>query len=563
MGLEKGRVLPTGETVVAVHRGGFGEVGVLEDEFEARKVVKRISDEVLARVGEPVTTAFFNECRTAVARLNGAPYTAPALLALRSLDDLGPVLFVGHVDGPALRDLVAGGRRQSLGQTVRMGGQLAAAIAFAHAQNVRHRDLKPSNVLLTRGNDIQLIDWGLSRAHDEAGLTAGVAAYLSPQRQVDSRLDDPADDVYALGVLLYECLTGGYPRDPVLPDRVRATLAGVHPYAPGHVVELLARMIAPDPAERPEAAEAAAVLGDAELMDDVASREMELPFCRACRYVAQDARPSCPVCGAAMYHRVARPPRPGMVRVPAGVFAHGLSANQASNALMAAGMPADPQQLARLAPDDDPPRRMFCPGFDIDVTPVTNAAYAEFVEDTNYPMPEGLLAGSTGLPDHPVAHVSWRDALCYALWAGKRLPRPLEWEKAARGDQDDRAYPWGDVWQPRRCNHDQLPAPRFRRTYPVTGFTEEEDGRSPFGVVQMAGNVSEWVSEGGKTEARNSEMRGVRGGGWSDQVALYGLVSLQIEAAIDYQEANVGFRCAVDIVYDEQPVTGPEGGCGE
>ncbi|MGK5529781.1 bifunctional serine/threonine-protein kinase/formylglycine-generating enzyme family protein [Streptomyces sp. URMC 129] len=556
MTLKTGMVLSTGETVVEVRHGGFAEVGVLEDDFEGRKVIKRLKAEVLQAGGEEVAEAFFRECRIVVSKLREAPYVARALLALRSLDELGPVLFVSYVDGPTLRSLIRG-RRQSLSQTVRMGGQIAAAIAFAHERDIRHRDLKPSNVLLTGDNEIRLIDWGLSRAHDVAGLTAGVRDYQSPERRVDPRLDHPADDVFALGTILYECLTGGYPRESADPPQLRAVLARAHPFAPAPVLDLVCGALDSRPEQRPAAAEMAAVLGAPELRADVAAREVEQPFCRGCGFVAAAGTRAadCAICGEAMYERYAAPPRPGMVRVPPGVFTHGLTQNQARQALMAAGMTPDPRNLERLAPPDDPPREVFVPGFDIDVAPVTNLAFKDFVDATNYPAPEGLLDACNLRPDHPVTHVTWRDALCYALWSRKRLAHPLEWEKAARGDRDNRTYPWGDTFEERRCNHAAFPLSRYPTTSPVHAFTEgESDGRSPFGVADMAGNVSEWVSHSREAHAqgRDADMRAVCGGAWHDPVAAYGAVSMQLPAAIDYKSASVGFRCAAAIVYQER-----------
>jgi formylglycine-generating enzyme required for sulfatase activity len=136
------------------------------------------------------------------------------------------------------------------------------------------------------------------------------------------------------------------------------------------------------------------------------------------------------------------------------------------------------------------------------------------------------------------------------------LLRGLEREKAARGDKDDRAYPWSDVWEPERANHDRLSAARFPETSPVTAFTRgAADGRSPFGVADITGNVSEWVSEGAAIPAgRGAKMRAIRGGGWSDSCALNGLVTMKVGADIDYHSPSTGFRCAMDIVYDEQPV---------
>jgi formylglycine-generating enzyme required for sulfatase activity len=560
MGLTVGRVLPTGETVIRIYRGGFGEVGVLEDEFGGLKVLKRISDDVLERTGEPVSTAFFEECRIAANQLKGAPrFTALAVNSMSRLEDLGPVLFMEYVDGPALHNLVGSGRRQSLSQSLRIGGQLAEALDFAHRRNVRHRDIKPSNILLTRDNQIRLIDWGLSRAYDEAGIATRQAAYMSPERQANNRLDDAADDVYALGVILFECLTGGYPRETERPEAFHRRLVEAQPLIPSHVAELVVRTLDPTPERRPSATEIVERLRAPGLAEDMAAREIELPFCRACGFIAADRHHRCPICDGQLHERVARPPRPGMIRIRAGVFHHGLSDNQVTQAINSANLPVDPQQVAWLSPRDDPPRRVYIPAFDIDETPVTNQAYLEFVEATNYPMPEGLNAGARGLPDHPVVNVTWRDALCYALWAGKRLPTPMEWEKAARGDHDDRAYPWGDVWQSARCNHAMLN--KFRRTSPVTAFREgEADGRSPFGVADMAGNVGEWVSEGRTSADSYAEFRAVCGGGWCDPVAIYGMVSTVRPAPIDYQGPSTGFRCVADLRYEERPIAGPAPG---
>jgi formylglycine-generating enzyme required for sulfatase activity len=555
MGLSIGMELSTGETVVEVRHGGFAEVGVLDDGFRGKKVVKRIKDEVLAKAGGAVVEAFFQECQTWVHQLESAPpgaHIARAHYALRRLDDLGPALFVSYVDGPPLSVLTQKGR-QSTSQTVRMGAQIASALQYAHERDVRHRDLKPSNILLTKRNEIQLIDWGLTRAQQHTELTAGVVDYWSQQRRADPLLDDSKDDVYALGVVLHECLTGRYPHAD--PTRLRADLDTACPSAPTQVRDLVNQMLAPVPEDRPSAGDVAAALNAADLQADVTAREVEHAFCRSCRFVAWDPElAGCPVCERQMYKRYANPPRAGTVRVPPGVFRHGLTEDQARQALMAAGLNPDQHNLKSLVSPDDPPRHVFVAGFDLDVTPVTNLAYAKFVEAINYPAPKDLLAARATLPDHPVVHVTWRDALCYALWAGKRLPRPLEWEKAARGDRDDRTYPWGDVWQESRCNHNRLRD--FRATSPVTTFTTgESDGRSPFGVVDMVGNVSEWTSHSRDVQARGGDTRAICGGGWTDPVAAYGAVSVQISAAIDYESGSVGFRCAADIVYEERPVT--------
>lgn len=132
----------------------------------------------------------------------------------------------------------------------------------------------------------------------------------------------------------------------------------------------------------------------------------------------------------------------------------------------------------------------------IDATPVTNAQYAEFIDQTGYLHHQGdpsarlrlerLYSSRDMYPDHPVTSISWYDATACAAWLGKRLPSSDEWEKAARGT-DGLTYPWGNTFSPEKCNSKES---RLGRTTEVGKY---ENGLSPFGVYDMAGNVFEWV----------------------------------------------------------------------
>jgi formylglycine-generating enzyme required for sulfatase activity len=155
--------------------------------------------------------------------------------------------------------------------------------------------------------------------------------------------------------------------------------------------------------------------------------------------------------------------------------------------------------------------------FWIDKTPVTNAEYKVFLDaNPAHPVPHDAAQEAEaynwheqsrtypdGLANHPVVLVSWMDAEAYAAWAGKRLPTEEEWEKAARG-VDGRKYPWGNKWQSGLANTQDGDV---GGTCEVGGFSPAGD--SPFGVVDMCGNVWEWTA----TEF-SSTTKVLRGGSW-------------------------------------------------
>jgi len=200
-----------------------------------------------------------------------------------------------------------------------------------------------------------------------------------------------------------------------------------------------------------------------------------------------------------------------------------------------------------------PPHPVSVDAFEIDQFEVTNEQFEKFVAETGYVTDAGK-AGDTSWrywakdkPNHPVVKVSWNDATAFCEWAEKRLPTEAEWEKAARGT-DGRTYPWGNTWDEDKVNAKES---GYRGTTIVGSFPS---GASPYGVMDMAGNVAEWTSDwfqpypgypGGDGEAQyfGEKYRVIRGGGWfSDQ----NLVRTTERSASSVELANddVGFRCA-------------------
>lgn len=180
---------------------------------------------------------------------------------------------------------------------------------------------------------------------------------------------------------------------------------------------------------------------------------------------------------------------------------------------------------------------VYLPAYYIDRTPVTNAEYKVFVDATRYSFPPHWRQGKPvpGTEDHPVVQVTWFDAAAYAQWAGKRLPTAAEWEKAARGT-DGRIYPWGDVFDPTRLNCGE--GGPFKTT-PVGQYSPQGD--SPYGVVDMAGNVYEWTDDGSQVTTM-----GIRGGCWLDgreQAQTFYVRRHTPRRKNDF----IGFRCVMEV----------------
>ncbi len=282
----------------------------------------------------------------------------------------------------------------------------------------------------------------------------------------------------------------------------------------------------------------------------------------------------------------------GMVRLEGGTFLMGTDYAQ--------GFPAD---------GEGPIREIAVSPFWIDACAVTNAQFAEFIEATgyrtdadrygwsfvfhlhvpakipfegnpvnipwwrnvsraNWRRPEGPGTQLRGRKDHPVAHVSWNDAMAYCQWAGKRLPTEAEWEFAARGGLAQKLYPWGDELTPggkHRCNIWQGDFPRHdtaedgwsgtcpTKNYPPNGYD----------LYCMTGNVWEWCYDrfsatwhrdpgAAKTDPLGPETgdrRVQKGGSFLCHHSYCNRyrVAARTSNTPDTSAANSGFRCVRDI----------------
>ena len=212
-------------------------------------------------------------------------------------------------------------------------------------------------------------------------------------------------------------------------------------------------------------------------------------------------------------------------------------------------------------PGEDSPRRhhvirMTIPAFEIDKYPVTNREFAGFLKATGYHPADDhnfLKDWSNGTfpagwDMRPVTWVSIEDARAYAAWAGKRLPHEWEWQYAAQG-LDGRAYPWGNAWCA-DCAAAQEHGHELRGPSPVDAFPK---GASPFGVMDMTGNVWQWTDEFRDEHTRAAI---VRGGGYYRPAgsrwyfpSAYRLTEhgkYLLTAPSKDRSGTLGFRCVKD-----------------
>ena len=240
--------------------------------------------------------------------------------------------------------------------------------------------------------------------------------------------------------------------------------------------------------------------------------------------------------------------------------------------------------------DEEPSRTIHLDAFRLDREEVTNRRYRTFLQATGHRVPEHCCDPSYNLwggrdldasrLDHPVVNVDWYDAEAFCRWAGKRLPREAEWEKAARG-KEGRLFPWGDVWDRARANGASYWAEReFSSTEEAKVWWTEDgatllakkgrqgivtvteqalpQGATPNGLQHMAGNVWEWVAdwydpayyamapERNPSGPGSGDYKVLRDGSWLNHQAFL-RSAVRDGSRPTVRNHGTGFRCAQDI----------------
>jgi serine/threonine-protein kinase len=240
-------------------RGGMAIVYVAEDLKHQRKVaLKVLRPELAASLG---AERFLREIRTA------AQLTHPNILPLHDSGEADGTLYytMPYLDGESLRDRLTREKQLPIEEALQITREIADALGYAHEQGIIHRDIKPENILFEAGHAV-VSDFGIARAVSaagaepltETGLAVGTPAYMSPEQGVGSGELDGRSDLYSLGCVLYEMLTGETPYLGNTPQAIIAKklseptphVSVVRDTVPPGVETALRRMLAKNPVDR-------------------------------------------------------------------------------------------------------------------------------------------------------------------------------------------------------------------------------------------------------------------------------------------------------------------------
>jgi formylglycine-generating enzyme required for sulfatase activity len=481
-------------------------------------------------------------------------------------------------------------------------------LAAAHAAGLVHRDFKPDNVLLGTDGEIHVADFGLARFADDGGApnasagplapgvvtqtgtVLGTPAYMAPEQLRNQPIDARADQ-FSFCVALWEAIYGTRPfPDPpsdiarLLRARFDAIAAGPPQPRRDHtssIARLLVRGLAADPDDRWPTMQ--------DLLDAIAHRRSSrlrsrwlavglgilvvvaaiFVFGSTGHEVLHD-RPAAQDRDHHASHAAAPPGGASVAR--AGVQQRSEVSSSVPPDTCPRGMVYVPSGKAMIGspddvgdPDEHPMHEVELAAYCIDGTEVTVGEYMECVTSGHCSGPALTVSSPDYLasdvkryseycngnerPEYPMNCVDWYQATTYCTWVDRRLPTEAEWEYAARGPER-RTYPWGSEPPNPTLLNSNGDADGFKMTSPVGSYPA---GVSPFGALDMAGNVWEWTSDlyGPYPNARVTTLRGatgttrsLRGGGWMNINPDVARAAFRNWGDPYDRIPTLGFRCA-------------------
>jgi eukaryotic-like serine/threonine-protein kinase len=519
-----------------------------------------------------------------------------------------PYLVMPYLPGGTLKKLL--GKPMPWRDVVKVLIPVAEALDFAHRQGVVHRDVKPANILLTELGQPMLTDFGIAKILDAentmeltgTGAFVGTPEYMAPE-QATAKTADHRADIYSLGIVLYEMVTGRKPYQADTPFAVMIKQANdplprpslFNPDIPKGVENILLKALTKKPEDRYQsmgemvtalegviAAKGrspkkikepkipkvpaqgrpfnwkvvtgvivfllatlglVAVWQSRNIMTQLfpvnTSASSRTPMLTLASAVANTIQPT-------DTSKPTSTPYTGGLSVeitdPKGVTMRLVSAGEFTIGAQSGSIDAQPAHTVTLDP------------YYMDVFEVTNALYKACVDAGSCKPPQstGSSTRSSYYDNHrydkyPVVYVDWYQAKDYCEWRGARLPTEAEWEKAARGT-DGRIYPWGDSDPSRGLLNYKGD---MGDTIEVGSYAK---GRSLYGIYDMSGNVSEWVNDWynpayyQNSPSKNPQgpasgiSRVLRGGSWNDTFKTLSTNRDSLTPTGSYY--TFGFRCA-------------------
>jgi len=556
-------VIANYELLECLGRGGMGSVWRAKRSESGDEVaVKVLSESCAAR---PRTDERFEQEADLLATLDH-PHILRLVDAGETADGR---LFAAmeYVEGCDLRRLLRGGRITTE-RALEIFVKVCAALQYAHGQRVIHRDLKPANILVGAGGTVKVADFGLAKVED-TGLTAsgdafGTPYYIAPELTRDATAGDERSDVYSLGVLLYEMLTGRVPMGTFRPLS-----------AYGHDARfdaVIARALADDPARRFASVSELAAAVDRTARAEALRRRWRSRF-PAMAGAALVAAACAAVAWRAGRHNAPPPAAP--------VWRDARTATLADPWVNSLGMKFVPVPETQVLFSQYETKlreweafrtheKTLLPVWRLD--PRTGLPM-RFRDSAQVLTEQGWRNGVTppASPDDPAGGVSWVDAQSFCAYLtlvesteGRlrpgqryRLPTDQEWQAALdrgvteeprpeaprgrgnyAGPEARELAPW-----PQSFSTDG-PRDGFPRAAPVGSFPP-----SRHGLFDLAGNVLEWMDDapaGDDTAGAAAAQRLLRGGSWATGTVREMRLAFRRQDKLDARRADYGFRCVLD-----------------